>query len=65
MTFAAGSGSFISVGLGVLLFHVLWYALRILAVDTNLQLMLIGAILVLAVILDIFRKRYEARLIVR
>ena len=62
---AAGSGSFISVGLGVLLFHVLWYALRILAVDTNLQLVLIGAILVLAVILDIFRKRYEARLIVR
>jgi Ribose/xylose/arabinose/galactoside ABC-type transport systems, permease components len=62
---AAGSGSILGVGLGVLLFHVLWYALRILDVDTNLQLVLIGAILVLAVLLDILRKKYEARRIAR
>ncbi len=62
---AAGSGSMLGVGLGVLLFHVLWYALRILKVDTNLQLVLIGLILVLAVLLDIQRKRYEARRIAR
>lgn len=62
---AAGSGSMFGVGLGVLLFHVLWYALRILNVDTNLQLVLIGLILVLAVLLDIQRKRYEARRIAR
>lgn len=62
---AAGSGSILGVGLGVMLFHVLWYALRILGVDTNLQLVLIGAILVLAVLLDIQRKRMEARRIAR
>lgn len=61
----AGSGSMLGVGLGVLLFHVLWDALRIMNVDTNLQLVLIGAILVIAVLLDILRKRYEARRIVR
>lgn len=61
----AGSGSMFGVGLGVMLFHVLWYALRILKVDTNLQLVLIGLILVLAVLLDIQRKRVEARRIVR
>lgn len=62
---AAGSGSIMGVGLGVLLFHVLWYALRILKVDTNLQLVLIGLILILAVLIDISRKNYEARRIVR
>ena len=62
---AAGSGSMLGVGLGVMMFHVLWYALRILKVDTNLQLVLIGLVLVLAVLLDIYRKRYEARRIVR
>ena len=61
----AGSGSVLGVGLGVLLFHVLWYALRILDVDTNLQLVLIGAILVMAVLLDILRTKYEARRIAR
>lgn len=58
---SGGSGSMLGAGLGVMLFHVLWYALRILKVDTNLQLVLIGFILVLAVLLDIQRKRYEAR----
>ena len=62
---AAGSGSMLGVGLGVMMFHVLWYALRILKVDTNLQLVLIGLVLVLAVLLDIYRKRYEARRIAR
>ena len=62
---AGGSGSMIGVGFGVLLFHVLWYALRILSVDTNLQLVLIGAVLVLSVILDIQRKRLEAKRIAR
>ena len=62
---SAGSGSILGVGLGVLLFHVLWYALIILKVDTNVQLVLIVAVLVLAVLLDIARKRYETRRIAR
>ena len=62
---SAGSGSMLGVGFGVALFHILWYALRILAVDTNLQLVLIGALLVLSVVLDIQRKKMEARRIAR
>lgn len=62
---SAGSGSMLGVGFGVALFHILWYALRILSVDTNLQLVLIGALLLLSVILDIQRKKMEARRIAR
>lgn len=62
---SAGSGSMLGVGFGIALFHVLWYALRILSVDTNLQLVLIGALLVLSVVLDIQRKKMEARRIAR
>ncbi len=61
ISMAGGAGSMYGVGLGVLLFHTLWYALRILKIDTNLQLVLIGFILLLSVLLDIFRKRVEAR----
>lgn len=62
---AGGSGSMLGVGFGVALFHVLWYALRILSVDTNLQLVLIGAVLVMSVVLDIQRKKLEARRIAK
>lgn len=61
ISMSGGSGSMYGVGLGVLLFHTLWYCLRILKVDTNLQLVLIGAILVLAVLLDLQRKRLEKK----
>jgi ribose/xylose/arabinose/galactoside ABC-type transport system permease subunit len=61
---AGGAGSIYGVGLGVLLFHVLWFCLRILGVNTNLQLVLIGFILILAVLLDLQRKRVEARKLV-
>lgn len=61
ISMAGGSGSMYGAGLGILLFHTLWYALRILKIDTNLQLVLIGAILIMSVLLDIFRKRMEAR----
>jgi len=61
ISMSGGSGSAFGIGLGVLLFHTLWYCLRILSIDTNLQLVLIGLILVLAVLIDIQRKRVEAR----
>lgn len=61
ISMSGGQGSIYGVGLGVLLFHVLWNCLRLLKVDTNLQLVLIGAILVLAVLMDIQRKRMEAK----
>jgi ribose transport system permease protein len=59
ISLGGGSGSILGVGLGVLLFHTLWYCLRILSIDTNLQLVLIGFILLIAVLLDIQRKRLE------
>lgn len=61
ISMSGGAGSAFGIGLGVLLFHTLWYCLRILSVDTNLQLVLIGCILILSVILDIQRKRLEAK----
>lgn len=61
ISMSGGAGSMYGAGLGVLLFHTLWYALRILKIDTNLQLVLIGFILLLSVLLDIFRKRVEAK----
>jgi len=61
ISMSGGAGSVYGVGLGVLLFHVLWNCLRLLKVETNLQLVLIGAILVLAVLMDIQRKRMEAK----
>lgn len=61
VSMSGGVGSAYGVGLGVLLFHTLWYCLRILDVDTNMQLVLIGFILILAVLMDIQRKRIEAR----
>jgi ribose/xylose/arabinose/galactoside ABC-type transport system permease subunit len=64
ISMAGGAGSVYGVGLGVLLFHVLWFCLRILGVNTNLQLVLIGFILILAVLLDLQRKRVEARKLV-
>jgi ribose/xylose/arabinose/galactoside ABC-type transport system permease subunit len=64
ISMAGGAGSIYGVGLGVLLFHTLWYCLRILAVNTNLQLVFIGIILILAVLLDLQRKRVETRKLV-
>jgi len=61
ISMSGGSGSVYGVGLGVLLFHTLWSCLRILKVDTNLQLVLIGFILVIAVLLDGQRKRINQR----
>lgn len=61
ISLSGSSGSILGAGLGVLLFHTLWYCLRILSVDTNLQLVLIGFILLIAVLLDIQRKRLELR----
>jgi len=61
ISLAGGEGSIYGVGLGVVLFHTLWYCLRILNVNTNMQLVLIGMILILSVLLDFQRKRIEAR----
>ena len=58
---SAGSGSIYGVAFGILLFHLLRSCLSILAVDTNVQLVVIGAVLVLAVILDVLRKRLEKK----
>jgi ribose/xylose/arabinose/galactoside ABC-type transport system permease subunit len=61
ISMTGGAGSIYGVGLGVLLFHTLWYCLRILNLSPNAQLVLIGFILILAVVLDLQRKRIESR----
>ena len=61
ISMSGGNGSMYGVGLGVLLFHTLWSCLRLLKVDTNLQLLFIGLILVAAVLLDGQRKRMDQR----
>jgi len=61
VTMSGGAGSMFGVGLGVLLFHVLWSCLRLLQVNTNLQLVLIGLIMIAAVLMDSQRKRVEQR----
>lgn len=65
ITMSGGAGSMYGVGLGVLLFHVLRGCLNILNVDTNVQLVMIGAVLVMAVILDVMRKRFEDKRIIK
>ncbi|NLZ54772.1 MAG: ABC transporter permease [Thermoanaerobacteraceae bacterium] len=61
VSLSGGEGSIYGTALGVMLFHTLWYCLRLLKVDTNLQLVLIGFVLILAVLFDIYRKRDNAR----
>ena len=58
---AAGSGSIYGVALGILLFHVLRACLQSIGFNTNVQLMIIGIVLLLAVVLDVFRKRMEKK----
>ncbi len=65
ITMSGGAGSMYGVGLGVLLFHVLRGCLNILNVDTNVQLVMIGAVLVMAVILDVLRKRLEDQRVIK
>ncbi len=64
ISMTGGKGSIYGVALGVLLFHTLWYCLRILKVDTNMQLVLIGVILIASVLLDTARQRAEAKAMV-
>ena len=57
----AGEGTILGTAIGVLLFHVLWYALRILEVDTNQQLVFIGVALIASVLLSSIRKKIEEK----
>jgi ribose transport system permease protein len=59
-----GAGSIYGVALGVLLLQTLLYCLRLFGLNINLQLILIGMILILAVVLDMQRKRLEIRMLV-
>lgn len=54
----AGSGSVWSVFVGVLLFHFVNAALQSMGADNNVQLALVGVLLLLAVLLNVFRQSY-------
>jgi len=56
-----GRGSVIGTFFGALLIGVLYNAMNLLNVDSYLQKVLLGAVILLAVVLDELRKRYLAR----
>jgi ribose transport system permease protein len=56
-----GRGSVIGTFFGALLIGVLYNAMNLLSVDSYLQKVLLGAVILLAVVLDELRKRYLAR----
>lgn len=58
---SAGYGSIWGCAIGILLYHVVIRALEVLGWDKMLQLVLIGAILIIAVLMDIMRKRFEVK----
>ncbi len=55
---AGGRGSIIGTFFGALLIGVLYNAMNLLNVDSYLQKVLLGAVILLAVVLDELRKRY-------
>lgn len=61
ISLAGGSGSILGVGLGVLLLQVLQNALQVLKAESNLQLVIIGLILIGAVTIDILRKNIKTK----
>ena len=58
---SGGSGSIFGVAFGVLLLNVLRSSLRLLGVSINILLFYMGAILILAVVLDIFQRHFKLR----
>ena len=58
---SAGYGSIWGCAIGILLYHVVIRALEVLGWDKMLQLVLIGAILIVAVLMDIMRKKFEVK----
>jgi len=55
---AGGRGSIVGTFFGALLIGVLYNAMNLLNVDSYLQKVLLGAVILLAVVLDELRKRY-------
>ena len=58
---SAGYGYIWGCAVGILLYHVVIRALEVLGWDKMLQLVLIGAILIIAVLMDIMRKKFEVK----
>ena len=58
---SAGYGSIWGCAVGILLYHVVIRAMEVLGWDKMLQLVLIGAILIVAVLMDIMRKKFEVK----
>jgi ribose transport system permease protein len=61
ISLTGGVGTIIGTGIGVLLILVLQNSLQALAVESNLQLVFIGIILIAAVLVDLLRKRVASQ----
>ena len=66
---SGGAGSVYGIGLGIVMFHMVQQLLQIagpaVGIDTNKQLILMGAILIIAVILDTIRAKIKAKMAVK
>jgi ribose transport system permease protein len=61
ISFAGGKGSMIGLIIGILFINVLNNALQALAVESNVQMVIIGVILIAAVLVEIVRDKMEAK----
>ena len=66
---SGGAGSVYGIGLGIIMFHLVQQLLQIagpaVGIDTNRQLIFMGAILIIAVILDTMRAKIKAKMAVK
>lgn len=61
ISFAGGKGSMIGLVIGILFINVLNNALQALAVESNVQMVVIGIILIVAVLIEMLRDKMEAK----
>ena len=61
ISFAGGKGSMVGLLIGILFINVLNNALQALAVESNVQMVIIGIILIAAVLVEIVRDKMEAK----
>ena len=61
ISFTGGAGSILGLGIGILFVNVLDNALQLLRLDVNWQLVITGFVLVIAVTMDIVKKRIQSR----
>ena len=63
ISFAGGKGSMVGLLIGILFINVLNNALQALAVESNVQMVIIGIILIAAVLVEIVRDKWKQKVL--